>query len=183
MAHGGFFSLSDLILLLARPRSPVSGSSLPGYPFIWMYKYTTNIYIYLCVWKWFSWCANSIISTYIGFFHMALWTIHTYKPINARPYYIQHVAYKIVNVILFTCLAGGQSACPAGSKLHSNNNNNSNISNPGTTAHLISAIGRWLCLQSELTIYRCTERNSCGDLELVSKIDRNLKILHRQIKI
>jgi len=48
------------------------------------------------------------------------------------------VAYKIVNVILFTCLAAGQSALPAGTKLHSNS---SNISHPGTTRRTSPHLG------------------------------------------
>jgi len=33
--------------------------------------------------------------------------------------YIWYMAYKIVNVILFTCMACGQSVLPSGHKLHS----------------------------------------------------------------
>lgn len=52
--------------------------------------------------------------------------IHTHTNTYLYIHIYLYIAYKIVNVILFTCIASGQSVLPAGHKLHSE-------SNPGTT--------------------------------------------------
>lgn len=52
---------------------------------------------------------------------------HTYIRTPTDVCIYLYIAYKIVNVILFTCIACGQSVLPHGHKLHSAQ------SNPGTT--------------------------------------------------
>lgn len=57
---------------------------------------------------------------------------HTYTRTPTDVCIYLYIAYKIVNVILFTCIACGQSVLPHGHKLHSAQ------SNPGTTTRRTS---------------------------------------------